>query len=509
MSNLAEKLIENYERYSERIILIQDDRQLSYGDLYLRTIMFKNYLKQKGISKGSKVLLLQEMSIELYVSLLALWAIGAVPCFMDAGFIRSNLSKNDFDDISAIIGNTKYLIYSNINKNLKNLKVKINSKIIEKLSKEKTLTDILGEEEFTIEKLPDDYSAIYTYTSGTTGKPKVISRTHEFLLTQARILADNLDYEDTDVELSTVPIFTLSNIYYGVTTVIAKMNYSNLEKTNAELLIDQIETYRINRFMCSPGLLKIINNYCIKEGIKIGYFVKIFTGGGAVFIDFLNQTKSVFPKSKIHTLYGSSEAEPIAKLDATYLSEEDIKETIEGKGILAGSIIGVDNLEIIKTENEKIGNLTKDEFEKLKTDIGEIVVSGKNVLDGYVNGIGDAENKIKVDGKVFHRTGDLGLVDEKGRLWLRGRIKNPYLNIEASLHAQFDLGKTAIIEGEEGLILVLETIEEIDEDRIKEAISFANIEKIVYVTNIPVDKRHGSKINYKELESNLKFNKII
>ena len=89
MSNLAEKLIENYERYSERIILIQDDRQLSYGDLYLRTIMFKNYLKQKGISKGSKVLLLQEMSIELYVSLLALWAIGAVPCFMDAGFIRS------------------------------------------------------------------------------------------------------------------------------------------------------------------------------------------------------------------------------------------------------------------------------------------------------------------------------------------------------------------------------------------------------------------------------------
>ena len=196
-------------------------------------------------------------------------------------------------------------------------------------------------------------------------------------------------------------------------------------------------------------------------------------------------------------------------MDATNISPEDIKETINGKGILAGDIIGIDDIAIIETGKEEIGEITKKEFDEMKTDVGEIVVSGKNVLKGYVGGIGDSKNKIKVGDTIYHRTGDLGIIDESGRLWLRGRISNPYFNIEASLHAQFEIGKTAIIKSSEGLILVLETSEDIDEDRIKEAIDFENINKIIYVTNIPVDKRHGSKVDYKELESNLRLNKII
>lgn len=509
MNNLAEKLIENYERYPEKTILIQENRSLTYGDLLLRVTLFKNYLKSKGVKKGDKVLILEQMSIELYVTLLSLWSIGAIPCFMDAGFIKNNINKTEFDDISAIIGSTGYLLYSNVNKNLKKLKIKINSKVIEKLSKDKSLSSILGEEEFSIESLEDDFSAIYTYTSGSTGKPKVISRSHKFLLLQAEILAENLDYEQKDIELSTVPIFTLSNIYYGVTTVIAQMNYSNLEKTNPSIIVDQIEKYQINRFMCSPALLKIITDYSIKEDIKVPYYTKVFTGGGAVFISLINNIKRVFKDVNIYTLYGSSEAEPIAKLKATNLSEEDIKRTINGEGILAGDIIGVDSLETIETGIEEIGNISKEEFEKLKSNIGEIVVSGKNVLEGYVGGIGDSKNKFKVEGITYHRTGDIGCIDEKGRLWLRGRISNPYFNIEASLHAQFDIGKTAVIKKGEDLILVLETTDEIDEDRIKEAISFEKIKKIVYVTNIPVDKRHGSKVDYNALKKDLEYSHII
>ena len=254
MNNLAEKLILNYDKNPEKIILIQDEKKLAYADLYLRVVLFKNYLKNKGLKENSKVLILQTMSIELYVILLSVWSIGAIPCFMDAGFIKNNINQNEFDDIDCIIGSTKYLLYSNINKNLKKLSLKINSKEIEKLAKDESLTDILGKEEFEIKEVEKDFPAIYTYTSGSTGKPKVISRTHDFLLTQAEILSENLNYEDEDVELSTVPVFTLSNIYYGVTTVIADMNYSNLEKTNGSKLVDQIENNGINRIMCSPRI---------------------------------------------------------------------------------------------------------------------------------------------------------------------------------------------------------------------------------------------------------------
>ena len=509
MNNLADKLILNYDKFPEKIILIQDERKYTYSDLYLRVILLKNYLRDNGLKENSKILILQTMSIELYIILLAIWSIGAIPCFMDAGFIKNNINNNEFEEINAIIGNTKYLLYSNINKNLNKLKIKINSNIIEKLAKNETLTSILGKEELEITEVEKDYPAIYTYTSGSTGKPKVISRTHDFLLTQAQILEENLNYEDNDIELSTVPVFTLSNLYYGVTTVIADMNYSNLEKTNGSKLITQIEKNRINRIMCSPGLIRIITDYCIKNNLEISYKTKVFTGGGAVFQDLIEKIKKVFLDTTIFTIYGSSEAEPIAMLDINDMDETDIKETIEGKGILAGKIIGVDDCKTIEIGQEKIGTITKERLSELESPIGEIIVAGKNVLEGYVNGIGDAENKIKVGDVVYHRTGDVGEIDEKGRLWLKGRIKNPYFGIEASLHCQLNIGKTAILKENNKLILVLESSEGISEEKIREAINFINIDKIVYISSIPVDRRHGSKVDYKELLSNLKFNHII
>jgi len=54
---------------------------------------------------------------------------------------------------------------------------------------------------------------------------------------------------------------------------------------------------------------------------------------------------------------------------------------------------------------------------------GEIVVTGKNVLKGYVNGIGDKENKFKVNGEVYHRTGDLGTFDENRKTMVKRQNK--------------------------------------------------------------------------------------
>ena len=47
MNNLAGKLIENYDKNPEKLILVQGDEGLTYSDLYLRVILFKNYLKKE------------------------------------------------------------------------------------------------------------------------------------------------------------------------------------------------------------------------------------------------------------------------------------------------------------------------------------------------------------------------------------------------------------------------------------------------------------------------------
>lgn len=98
----------------------------------------------------------------------------------------------------------------------------------------------------------------------------------------------------------------------------------------------------------------------------------------------------------------------------------------------------------------------------------------------------------------------MGVFDEQGRLWLRGRIKEPYFNIEAALHTRFKIGKTAVFKHNEKIILVLEN-KNIKEKDIKDAITFETIDEIKFVDKIPVDKRHSTKVDYKELKKLLKM----
>lgn len=294
-------------------------------------------------------------------------------------------------------------------------------------------------------------------------------------------------------------------LMFGITTIIADANFSDLGKTDAKKIISQIREEKANRIMAAPGFLEVIADYCIKNNLELDYIEKIFTGGGAVFVDFIEKLKKVFPCAKIVTIYGSTEAEPIAKLDVEDMLLEDIDKIENGYGVLAGNICGVTNCEIIKTGINEIGDLSEKEFENLKTEVGEIVVSGDNVLEGYLNGVGDKENKFSVEGIKYHRTGDLGFFDEDGRLWLRGRVKEPYFNIEAALHAKFDIGKTAVFKYNDKIILVLEKDSSINEKEIKNAINFEKISEIKYVNKIPVDKRHSTKVNYNELKKMLKL----
>ena len=495
--NLTQKIIDNYENIPEKIGLIQGTEAISYKELYYRIAKFKKYLEKQGIKKGNKILVLVPMSIELYVTLFAIWSMGATACFMDAGFIKNGMKNNEFKEIDCVIGISKYILYSNINKNLRKLR-KINVNVINKLE---------NNSELEIENLEGDFSAILTYTSGTTGKSKTASRSHEFLLYQGEILENCLDYEASDIELSSIPIFTLSNINAGITTVIADAKFSNLGLSNPYNLVKQIKNKSINRIMAAPGLLNVITQHCLKNNIKIDSVEKIFTGGGAVFLDLIDNLKKVFPNAKIVTAYGSTEAEPIAKLKINDMTQDDIEKTKNGSGILAGNIIGVEDCKIIKTGITEIGDITEEQFEELQTDgIGEIVVTGKNVLKGYVNGIGDKENKFSVNGIKYHRTGDLGMFDNDNRLWLQGRIKEPFLAIEAALHSKLKIGKTAIFENNGQIILVLENKDNVTAQEIRQAVNFTQIDEIIHIKKIPVDKRHSTKVNYPQLKQSLKIN---
>jgi acyl-CoA synthetase (AMP-forming)/AMP-acid ligase II len=192
--------------------------------------------------------------------------------------------------------------------------------------------------------------------------------------------------------------------------------------------------------------------------------------------------KNTKPDVEITCVYGSTEAEPIAHLDATQIAPDDLAAMHAGRGLLVGNPVSDIKLRI-----------TQD----------EIQVAGAHVNGGYLDPAHDAENKIAEGDVIWHRTGDAGRLDDQGRLWLLGRIGSqvamrdgplfPFA-VEVAARAWDGVTQCALIEAAGAPCLAIQGNARYlpiwHENAAKIGIS-----KVVIVPQIPMDRRHASKID--------------
>jgi acyl-CoA synthetase (AMP-forming)/AMP-acid ligase II len=143
---------------------------------------------------------------------------------------------------------------------------------------------------------------------------------------------------------------------------------------------------------------------------------------------------------------------------------------------------------------------------------GEIVVAGDHVLPGYLNGQGDAETKFRVDGRVWHRTGDAGRLDARGRVWLLGRCVARIDDARGTLYpfgaecaatATPGVARAALVAINGHRVLVVEPAPlspAPDLKQMKERLAWAAIDD-VWSMPIPVDGRHNAKVDYPALRA--------
>ena len=170
------------------------------------------------------------------------------------------------------------------------------------------------------------------------------------------------------------------------------------------------------------------------------------------------------------------------------ISDIDIADISAGNGLIAGHVV--------------------DEVECVIGDAGEILVTGETVLKGYLDGIGDSENKIRRDGKIWRRTGDAGYFDRQGRLWLLGRVSQAITDengvlypfcVECVLDSRFGI-RGAVVSRDGTRAVVIER-GAADPNAVLDALQQFNIQKVVTVKKLPMDRRHGGKIDYSRLKS--------
>jgi acyl-CoA synthetase (AMP-forming)/AMP-acid ligase II len=223
----------------------------------------------------------------------------------------------------------------------------------------------------------------------------------------------------------------------------------------------------------------------------------------------------VAPEAEITVVYGSTEAEPISTVTTREMDPQDTAAVGSGQGLLVGKPVESIDVRIMRDSwGHSIGPLSTDEFIgrcRQPGQPGEIVVSGTHVLDGYLNGQAMEENKFRVDETRWHRTGDAGYFDRRGRLWLLGRCAARVddgrgalypLGVEQVAMRNPCIGQAAMVahRGQRVLAVTLrDPNAQPDVTSLLKSLSFANVDSIRILKRLPVDRRHQSKIDYSSL----------
>jgi olefin beta-lactone synthetase len=478
-------------------------------------------LRAQGLREGNAVLVFVPMSADLYVALLAMFRLGIVALFLDPSAGPAHIEQccaRWAPDALLAIPKAHWLRATS--RALRRIRLKI-SMGGWALGARRWLHDV---DEKAVEtswpEILHDHPALVTFTSGSTGMPKAAVRTHGFLAVQHRVLAPSITLESGEVDLATLPIFTLANLASGVTTVIPDFDLRRPGAVDGAKVAAHIDQFGISRITASPAFFERMISFARAAGRTLPTLRKLYTGGAPVFPRLLTALREVAPLARIVTVYGSTEAEPIAHIDTDEVSPDDVAAMQRGRGLLTGAPVLPIQLRVMRDRwGTPRGKITEDDLARDTLPsgaAGEIVVTGGHVLRGYLGGVGDEETKFSVDDAVWHRTGDAGVIDERGRVWLLGRCAARIDDAHGQLYPFSaecvamtfpEVRRAAVIAHQDVRWLIVETSRLPDglEPRLREATAWAHIGGVRFVDTIPVDRRHNAKIDYPALRRTLKF----
>lgn len=355
-------------------------------------------------------------------------------------------------------------------------------------------------------------TALITFTTGSTGTPKAAKRTHGFLREQFNALLEKIDPQPTDIDMPVLPIVLLCNLGVGATSVIANFKASKPDTLQPEKVLEQLQQYQVNRITASPFFIRKLAEHINKTNTDVSQIEKVFTGGAPVFPQEAIIYNAAFPTTSIEIVYGSTEAEPISSISAKALINE--KENVVKNGLKVGTIYHKAEVKVIRITEETITCETEQELEKWEVapgQYGEIIVAGKHVLKEYYNNPEALKrNKIFTDSNVWHRTGDGGY-RQADTLFLTGRCAqlvpdgdgyiSPFIT-ENFLQEVAGVSLGTILKHKDQLWLVIELNSNGKREDVLTAVKSSPLKynEIHFITKIPRDPRHNSKIDYDQLQ---------
>lgn len=386
--------------------------EISYGELDLRSTRLAVALSGLGIAKGDKVALFSPPRIEWAVALLGILKAGAIAIPLDA-----QLRPREVERLLAQAEAKAALVGPECLQACRGLGLQVIS-LQGPARRSLRLDDLLrAEGEVRVELAPDDL-AVIAFTSGTTGDAKGVMLSHRNFSADVASCLARMPIGPQDVFLSIAPWYhsygltvgLLVPFWTGATTVYTD-NYKELprlmKETGMTILIGVPKLYHLmfehvhaaveKRFLgrlafrLAPRLVgRRVKRELASERLRF------FVSGSA---PLAPKVARDFRRLGIGIIegYGLTEAAPVVAFSHPF----------DRKVGTVGPILPGMELKTLDPDEEGVG---------------ELLIRGPNVMQGYYKN--PARTAEVLDPQGWLHTGDLGMLDEQGYIYIKGRRKN-------------------------------------------------------------------------------------
>ena len=280
----------------------------------------------------------------------------------------------------------------------------------------------------------DDPAAII-FTTGSTGPSKGVLFSHGNFDAQVDQIRDFYGIQPGEVDLPAFPLFGLFNCAMGVTAVIPDMDPSRPAQVDPTKIIEAVTDWNVTQTFGSPAIWDRVSRYCEAHGLRLPTVRRVLSAGAPVHAEVLRRTKAcIHPEGEVHTPYGATEALPVASISAGEVLGETAEQTRGGAGVCVGGRFSGIGWKVIRPVDGPIRSL--DEIEELPAgEIGELIVAGAVVTRQYVTRMqANVLAKIADGSRTWHRMGDCGYLDGRGRFWFCGRMAHRVLTAEGPMY---------------------------------------------------------------------------
>ncbi len=524
--NIVSRLEDNAKSIPDTPAIIdprkKNVRSITFKELYSEVNRLAFGLSKAGLKKGNRVLLMVKPGVDLIAITYSLFRLGAVPALIDPGLGRKNILNciKEAQPICMIGIPMTHFARMLFPKYFSSVKFFITVGR-QKFHNDFTIKEIrkLGMEKVDLENTKSDEPAAILFTSGSTGPPKGVVYSHETFFEQSKTLESIYQFKKGDVDLPTFPLFALFSGAFGMTSVVPDMDPTRPAHVDPLKILATAKKFKVTNSFGSPALWDTVTRHCKSNRQPIANIKRILIAGAPVSGKLLQNFDSIVDKNcKIYTPYGATEALPVASIERQEVLNQTWEATKKGLGVCVGKPVPRMKVKVIKITDDPIHHW-ENELEALQGTIGEIVVQSPWVTKSYFNR-SKANELAKInDGDLFwHRMGDVGYIDQEGRIWFCGRKSHRVIcesetlftiPCEGIFNQVNGVKRSALVgigrKGNQRPVLTVEPNgsmstkgkEELRNELLKVGSEFnltKNIKDIIFCKSFPVDIRHNAKI---------------